>query len=391
MENSEELHQKRLPFFHRLNFPLLASSFCTQLSFLLFSLMNTNLLLAEALDLLKKSQMREQQLDILQEKIARSAKRHRELSKLKNEYSSVYDNFIRGLEMVNFVRRSAMGLNEDLTRFCADKMIYFMNHCDKLREKETNILVPIDEADEITKSGFHVEQTLKLVETVLSRGQPFVDEVTLGDGCFEFIVKNLDDYSVASPTIHVALQVGGAGAVQVFRKEIPSQCGWCKFVGSVGRSSVRVLVGTDGFLRKSHATVEIRQLAEIPAGGDWLGKLPKIDESELTMLTLAHLPVDDVGVPAQPRDPMEELTSLRVPFQSSPTAPNVKQPIGTVASIEDRLEAIQRAVAHFPRVSPQIKSQLAVDVSALPEPTDIFGDLNVCGDFDVTAADLEQD
>ena len=356
--------------------------------------MNTNLLLAEALDVLKKAETREHHLDRLQEQVAKSAKRHRELSKLKNDYSAVYDTYIRALEMVNFVRRSAMGSNEELVRFCGEKMNFFMNHCDKLREKETNILVPIDEADEVVKDGFRVERTIKLLSPVLSRGQPYADDFTLSDGCYEVILKNMDQYSVVAPTVQIAVQIRPlSGQAQVYRKEVPSQCGWCKFIGVVSSANVRILVGTDAFVRKSHVTIELRQLSETKADGQWLEKLPKIDESELTMLTLARLPVDEVGgLPPPPKDSIDELKNLHVPYHTaSPVSPKVIPPAARSLTLEERLKIVQRATEPFPSLPMKIAGPalvLSQRICALPEPTEICGDVEV-GDFDVSAADLE--
>lgn len=253
--------------------------------------MNVKLLLAESLDVLKKAEERESQTDQMQDRVARSGKK--DFQPVKKMYASLYDAYIKGLEMLNFCRRTAIDSGDDeLSTFCAEKMNSYMNRCEKLRDKESNILSTLEQAvmSGLNKEGFEVGQTVFHVagSEPLKQSQPIIFENTLDDGSYQLVIKNLDDYSVAAPIVEVQFLVRGKnGKAQIHRKFVPPHCAWSRFVGVVGSGSVKLRVSTDAWVRSSHVDVTLRQLlpsANVVVGqvagesteGGWVAALPPL-------------------------------------------------------------------------------------------------------------------
>lgn len=275
--------------------------------------MNPKLILAESLEVLKKAEAQEIECDRLQEAISKSSRLRKELNRLKRSYSSVYDLFIRGLEMMNFVRRTAIGVGEtDLVSFCEQRMTYFMDRCEALRSKEANILLPLSQMDAEVKTGFTTGEIVAtlLPNTGLTKKIPWRQTVRVHDGSYLLTTKNVDLYGVAAPLVVVEVVVKGEQKRQNLKKTIPCQCGWSRMIGIVGEGEVTITVTSDAVVRESHVDLQcVRLEATSPGTSEWMQSLPKLDG--LSVIESSEtVPKPPVKIEVQPQLPLSSRMEL---------------------------------------------------------------------------------
>lgn len=348
--------------------------------------MNPKLVLAEGLELLKKAEMSEAQVDKLQERVTKSSKMRSELSRLKNEYSRVYDMLIQGLEMINFVRRAAMNVDESaLEEYCAGRMKHYMDRCERVRQKEANILLPISQLGEVTKEGFSIKETVLALDpavTPISKKAPWSETIEVCDGSYLVLVRNEDQYTVAAPTVEVIVCVRQCdGKVQTFKKIVPSRCGWCRFVGLVGKGTLTLSAQCDSVLRNSHVGIEVKRLEEKGDDVSWMSSLPRIDDlMEVEPEPKKEAVVDEIPIP---RGEITKSARIEVNPQS--------------ATVSQRLQLLRRKLDEWPAsgVSATLLAKneqfVLQAVHNLPIPTDICGDCDFAAgvDFKVDVDELE--
>lgn len=347
--------------------------------------MNPKLILAEGLDVLRKGESKELEADKLQAAIVNSSKLRRQLPRLKGAYSNAYDTFIRGLELVNFVRRTAITVGEhDLIRFCEVRMTHYMDRCEALRNKEANILLPVQlmssGAAGSVKEGYEVKGCIGRLDAdnSLNKKAPWKLSADVADGSYMIRVRNLDDYTMAAPTVMVELALHGVKTPLHIKKAIPCQCGWVRYVGVVGKGLMHLVVSCDGVLRDSHVDVEVLRLEEVPKD-DWMKTLPRID----------GLLSDDADEKIKPDSPK---LPVFAPPQQLPYV--LVNPQGV--SLLNRLAQVRKVLDAFPsgdvKVTKLDKAEQFVlqAVHELPIPTDICGDMDLDGaSFHASGTDME--
>lgn len=333
--------------------------------------MNPKLVLAESLETLRKAEAKESEADKLQEAIAKSSSLHGHLSKLKRLFTAVYDTYIRGLEMMNFVRRWGITANEhDLVRFCELRMCSYMDRCEALRTKEANILVPISELDAVVKSGYKIKDCIGSLQPTnpLDKNTPWRLSKQVPDGSYMVRARNCDKYSVAAPKVTIEVNVTFGSKSMNLRKVIPSQCGWTRCVGVVGGGTIDVCVTCDAVLRECHIGVELLQLEENDPD-EWMKSLPQIDDIAV-----------DIELPTVPTTPPPARIDIQV------------QPKGV--ALTTRMELLRKKIDSWPNSNveavPLSKGEQHVlqAVHKLPIPTEICGDISSV-DFTVHPEDFE--
>jgi hypothetical protein len=362
----------------------------------LVSGMNAKLILAEGLEVLRRGESKEVAADKLQEAIIKSSKLRRELPRLKGAYSHAYDTFIRGLELVNFVRRTAIAVGEhDLVRFCEVRMNHYMDRCEALRNKEANILLPIQlmssGAAGGVKDGYEVKGCVGRLDADhgLNSKHPWKLSIDVLDGSYMIRVRNLDDYAIAAPSVVVELAVLGVKTPLHIKKAIPCQCGWIRYVGVVGKGLMHLSVSCDGVLRDSHVDVEVLRLEEV-AKDDWMKTLPSIDDGLLT---------DTKGATkGRDGDVDDAIGGAQLPTFAPPQQPVyvLVNPAGV--SLVNRLAQIRKLLDSWPAGNVAAtkldkgEQFILQAVHSLMIPTDLCGDMDLAGaSFDVSAADMEGD
>ncbi|RNF23324.1 hypothetical protein TcG_01586 [Trypanosoma cruzi] len=374
--------------------------------------MTQKLLLAEGLDLLRRTEAREYEVDRIQARICSSSKYRHELLRLVQAYNTVYHDYLRAVEIINYVRRTAASNNdprdEKLIEMCEGKMRVYMDRCELVRKKEDNILLPIEQMNQDwTSDDFLLGSpvfVLSGVQHAIKRNAPFVREEKLGDGSYLFVVKNLDSYNVAAPELSVTIDiVPHKGQQQRLEKVIPCQCGWRRAIGVVTSTELHVLIRSNGLLRDSHVDVALYRLepksattTQAPPPGvisdQRIAKLPKLTDEDLALLSIPNVPTESLApLPHQGAQPnetgnaMQELQSLRVPYSQPRTqlAAMVPEPIEVSPAnmnCAGRMQRLRNTLSAWPNSNvlavPLDREQQCVlqAVFALPFPSDIASD-----------------
>ncbi|ORC85325.1 uncharacterized protein TM35_000361850 [Trypanosoma theileri] len=313
--------------------------------------MTQKLILAEGLDLLRRTEAREYEVDRSQVRISSSNKYRNELGRLAQAYGVVYADYLRGVEIINYVRRCAMESSDvnsrSLVEMCEGKMRVYMDRCDGVRKKEDNILLPLEQVDtHLVKAAFEVAEPVFMLNGAqykLTRKEPFMREEQLGDGSYLLVVKNLDSYGIAAPLVTVVVDIiPQRGQQQRLEKEIPCQCGWRRVIGVVGKSTLRVMARTDGLVRDSHVDITLYNLERetsttstnsktMRIEGNYndapgamaekiVQQLPKLTDEELEILANSKVPTGELpgkapnsDEPKNTKVTMQQLQSLNVP------------------------------------------------------------------------------
>eukprot|EP00742_Colponemidia_sp_Colp-10_P022838 GILJ01027079.1.p1 GENE.GILJ01027079.1~~GILJ01027079.1.p1 ORF type:complete len:342 (+),score=49.62 GILJ01027079.1:2-1027(+) len=113
--------------------------------------------------------------------------------------------------------------------------------------------------DGYSRSGDLIFELGEDMRPTLSGSEPFRKEWTLSDGAYQLSVVNNDDFAIASPEIDVMLQSESlsTGQRMLYRKKLPAGCAWCRFIGVVSTSVVRIAVASDAWMRKSKVRIEL--------------------------------------------------------------------------------------------------------------------------------------
>ncbi|KEG12612.1 hypothetical protein DQ04_01581090 [Trypanosoma grayi] len=377
--------------------------------------MAQKLLLAEGLDLLRRTEAREYDVDCSQVRISGSNKYRKELSRLAQAYAAVYQDYLRGVEILNYVRRCAMESDEpnsqSLVELCEGKMRAYMDRCEGVRKKEDNILLPLNQVDSyVAKAAFEVGEPVFVLmgaQYVLKRKEGFSREETLTDGSYLIVVKNLDSYSVAAPQVSVCIDiVPQRGQKQRLEKVIPCQCGWRRVIGVVASAALKLEAHTDGLLRDSHIDIALYRLepsslttpstgtgAQLDTPGAMAEKLvaelPKLSDDELKRLASPSVSKEGLSPPvphegdANDADPlMQQLQSLKVPHThhraSSPAVMPERIEVSPAnMTCADRMRRLRATLNVWPdenvMAAPLSREQQCTlqAVFALPFPTEI--------------------
>ncbi|KAG5486745.1 hypothetical protein LSCM1_08001 [Leishmania martiniquensis] len=240
--------------------------------------MTQKLLLAESLDLLRQCEQREYDVDRTKLRISSSNRYRNELGRLLQSYDTVYQQYVRGIHILNYVRHTALAdsspqraqYTKNLSEFCAGKITAAMVRCNNILRKMDAILLPIEQVDHITKEGYAPEDTIYLQDGItypLSRKERVMaKEFTLTAGTYVLALKNRDDYTLAAPGVDVTLVVlpqRGSG-LEPSRVEVklPCQCGWRKVIGVVDASTVQLEIRHSG-IRDAHVDVVFQKWCAI--------------------------------------------------------------------------------------------------------------------------------
>lgn len=272
--------------------------------------MSTKVFLAKAIKDLEQCHAKERTLDALQEKLANSSSSRKELSQLKRDYSVLYDRMISAIEHLNYVRNNA-GSNGDMKNYCESMMKLEMDRAERLRDKEANILLPIELIGDVSKDGyvkkavlFHHDGTKK----PLLKDGPLKKSLAVASGCYLVTVRNHDDY-MAAPNVEVTI---GCSPQRTMRRLLPGLCGWARFVGTIHSSTIEIQVTTNATRRQAHISVEVQQLVE--PQNDW-GDLPHVTTARTNPPPPPPPAPCVVGVPVmQPLNPAEYRGALRTPL-----------------------------------------------------------------------------
>ncbi|KPA83705.1 hypothetical protein ABB37_01959 [Leptomonas pyrrhocoris] len=247
--------------------------------------MTQKLLLAEGLDLLRQCEQREYDVDRTKTRISSSSRYRNELGRLLQSYDVVYQQYVRGIQILNYVRHTALTdrnprnaqYSKNLAEFCAGKMAAYMTRCDNIVKKTDHILLPIELVDQVTKEGYAPEDTVYLQDGAtypLSRKEKVLaKEFTVAAGTYVLALKNRDDYTLAAPDVDVTLVVlpqRGSG-LEPSRVELklPCQCGWRKVVGVVDAATLQLEIRFSG-IRDAHVDVLLQKWCrsdEVGRGG----------------------------------------------------------------------------------------------------------------------------
>ena len=283
--------------------------------------MSIKLLLAEALDTLKKAEDAERGADALQVAMSKG-KTGRDFGKVRRQYSAAYDVYIRGLELLNYVRRYAIDAAEgELNNFCAQRMEKYMDHCDRLREKEASILMSVEQADQggmLDKEGYAVGEKLLFKRVEMKNNTPIRWTEELTTGAYQVILKNYDDHSVAAPLVSINVEVvpkSKKAKPMRFRKVVPGRCAWSKYVGVATGSTIVVHVTTDAWVRASRIELTFRSLEPLEDSSPTLGAGPA---------SPGALPPGFLGLPRLPSDGADDAGG----FPELPAIPGGPDPFG---------------------------------------------------------------
>lgn len=251
--------------------------------------MTQKLLLAEGLDLLRQCEQREYDVDRTKTRISSNNRYRNELGRLLQSYDLVYQQYVRGIQILNYVRHTALAdqnprnaqYSKNLSEFCAGKMSAYMTRCENIIKKTDHILLPMEQVDMVTKEGYAPQDTIYLQDGItypLSRKEKVLaKEFTVSAGTYVLALKNRDDYALAAPDVDVTLVVlpqRGSG-LEPSRVEIklPCQCGWRKVVGVVDAATIQLEIRFSG-IRDAHIDVLFQKWCPVdevgrggPAGG----------------------------------------------------------------------------------------------------------------------------
>ncbi|CBZ23573.1 conserved hypothetical protein [Leishmania mexicana MHOM/GT/2001/U1103] len=329
--------------------------------------MTQKLLLAEGLDLLRQCEQREYDVDQTKLRISSNSRYRSELGRLLQSYDTVYHQYVRGIQILNYVRHTALAdkspknaqYSKNLSEFCAGKITAYMARCSNITRKTDGILVPIDQIDLIAKEGYTPVDTVYLQDGItypLSRKEKVIaKEFTLTAGTYVLTLKNRDDYTLAAPEVDVALVVlpqrGSGLEPSRVEMKLPCQCGWRKVVGVVDVSTVQLEIRYSG-IRDAHIDVLFQKWCAIEdvgrSGGAASGPGPALSPSTFDSCdggaaggishhsyTPPNVSASDAGAPAHqqpqqwvnslpqlPDDELATLANYNVPSANLPTVPN---------------------------------------------------------------------
>lgn len=233
--------------------------------------MTNKVLMAEGLDFIREAEAREYELDKKLDKMKDLKKIKGEIAKLVRDYEIVYRLYIKGLEVLNYVRHNASDTSADaaaqnrqVTEFCAAKMMMYMDRCAGISKKLSGVFVPIEEMS-IPMEGFCAgKEVIGVSELVLNaKSSKFAETVVVERGTYVLTVKNNDDYTFAAPDVVVEVKVTPSNPAFVqlesgkVKVEVPCTMGWRHVIGTSG-ATVEVRITADG-KRDAHLSVYLNQ------------------------------------------------------------------------------------------------------------------------------------
>ena len=229
---------------------------------------HTKLQLAEAFEYVKKAEQATVSAESHQKGWFNSS--DRDVAKVKADYKRAYTMYIEALERFNSVR-AASAADADMVQFCSGHMKTNMDRCERVKERETNILLPASQAP-FKKDGYVAGDILfeRRPESRLKSKEEIYFDQMLGPGVYHVNVKFLDAPSVASSTVLVQVVVESrSGRSMKQLKHMPPFTQWSRCVGVGAEDAparVRVKVTSNAWLRSLQVHVAIQSLVEAVGG-----------------------------------------------------------------------------------------------------------------------------
>eukprot|EP00760_Papus_ankaliazontas_P027975 PhM_4_TR3468/c0_g1_i1/m.60403 len=319
------------------------------------------LLLAQAFDLCHDAEDKIRQADALQTKIAKSSQSNKDFTPVRRMYSVAYDVMLRGLTFFNRVRKYP-GVDTTTKEFCGSKMTAFMDTCEKIREREANLLMLCNQEVEYGKEGWvkGADVFVHSPEQVLKAGEVIEWSQVLDEGAYNITVRNFTSSGLSppTPTVMVTVMTHAGHIRQRWKKEFPARTAWTRNIGlgikECGAEGARVSmkIVSDGWVRPLNIGVEVVKLRccigndEREEGNNktsWVRDLPEhpthtpTPSNDITPVAvvdaapppLLPMPPEAIGVPMlQNNIPNNNLMPLPEPIGVClPPNYNVPQPI----------------------------------------------------------------
>eukprot|EP01064_Diplonema_japonicum_P015816 TRINITY_DN2373_c0_g1_i1.p1 TRINITY_DN2373_c0_g1~~TRINITY_DN2373_c0_g1_i1.p1 ORF type:complete len:321 (+),score=82.13 TRINITY_DN2373_c0_g1_i1:325-1287(+) len=214
-------------------------------------------------------------------------------------------------------------------------MTEYMEKCERVKERETNILLPANTST-CAKEGYVIDQILfeRRAEKKLKTKEEIYHEVTVGEGAYYINVKYLDNPAVASPTVltQVVLETARGKTVK-YMKHLPAFTQWSRNIGVAPADAparLRFKLTSNSWIRSLQLHVVIQSLKEAadPALDMIVPPLPpyampQMQEDPLENLLDVPIPRDPLNAPPpedqRPKEiTLEELEALCIPPAEGP-------------------------------------------------------------------------
>lgn len=336
--------------------------------------MSNKILMAEGLDFIRQAETMEYELDKRMEMIKDNMKKmKKDIGKLVHDYESVYRTYVKGLEVLNYVRHNvnanagsspqqSVNQGRQMEEFCGAKMVAYMDRCNGIRKKLSQLCIPVDQVA-IPMEGFCCgEEIISSRNLVLNKGNTtFAQKVNLSRGTYVLTVLNNDDYTFAAPdvtvqlTIHPENPATAAFEGDTMKAEIPCLMGWRRVIGTTG-SAVDVRVTASG-KRDAHVSVVLTQ---------WQSEILDVSVSKAKLGQATPSSSGSKASPASSAPPSRAVRNVR---------PVAVKPHGL--NCEERLELLTLSTDTWPadnvvttRLPPEPQRFLQ-EVFSLPLPTDL--------------------
>lgn len=234
--------------------------------------MSNKLLLGEGLDVIRRGEIREYELNKLLEH-TKANKGSKEVGKLVQDFESVYRTYVSGLEILNCVRHrtspkvsSATSVDSDkqLNEFCSGKMRVYMERCKTILETISQVYIPIQQIA-IPMEGYSAGSAILTgLENILLREKCATTDCTLelSRGTYVITLLNKDEYTFLPPEVKVALvtkphdpSVTLLEALNV-KANVPCGMGWRRVIGTTGGATLHVSITASG-KRDAHLSLHV--------------------------------------------------------------------------------------------------------------------------------------
>lgn len=178
----------------------------------------------------------------------------------KRGLASVSDDIVRG------------GVPHEVLALCEEKIQMAFQHCERIREREHNLLLSAKATDPAGKLDCSRSRPGFVVAKILAYRAPaellqgnFTVTIPVSDGSYQVIVRNVTDHVVAAPDVSVMVTAKWGAETKTYKAPCPPGCAFVRSIGIVGgsdASSIFVNVNSSG-LRTSAVEVIVRML--VPA------------------------------------------------------------------------------------------------------------------------------
>lgn len=235
--------------------------------------MSLKILMGEGLDILRQGETREYELkkrfDLLKEG------KKVDISKLIQDCEAVYSIYIKGLEILNFIRHSTSAHpsvggkmeNQDhqTAEFCASKMVIYMDRCTALRQHINATLLPADQL-KIPMIGFVAGADLIIEHSLLLNQDKsaFEKSVEVKRGTYILTVSNEDDYTFLPPEVSLNVRVEPVRETSNFLETrsttmaIGCRMGYRRVIACTTAAVITIKIAVSG-KRDAHVCAELKE------------------------------------------------------------------------------------------------------------------------------------